>query len=171
MLRRAVLTVLVCVCALVLITGCAKEKPAEQTAKPTSKRVKLHEKRSLKLTAICQEAGVTDKWEINLDASGVISVTHSKGNQASFLGTHTLAQNKSSALWEQVDGIFSGDIKSTGVEGRPGDTKYTLILNDEMAVGIVNLWTADVDKNSNIRAFLDDVSNLVEKYTEIKPGI
>ena len=170
MLRRAVLTVFVCVCALMMITGCAKEKPAEQTAKPTSKRVKLHDKRSLKLTAICQEAGVTDKWEATLDASGIISVTHSKGNQASFLGTHTLAQEKNSALWKQIDGISTEDIESTGVEGQPGDIKYTFILNDEV-VGIVNLWTADVEKNSNIRAFLDDVSDVIEKNTGTKPGL
>ena len=171
MLRKALLAVFVCVCALMLITGCAKEKPVDQTAKPTVKPVKLAQKRNLKLTAISQEVGVTDKWEVNLDVSGKISVTHAKGNQASFLGTYTLKEKKSSALWKQVDGIFSGDIKSTGVEGTAGDTKYTIILNDEAAVGIVNLWTADVDKNANIRAFLDDLSQVIEKNTGTNPGL
>lgn len=170
-MRRAVLAVFVSVCALMMITGCAKEKPVEQTAKPTVKPVRLAQKRNLKLTAISQEVGVTDKWEVNLDVSGKISVTHAKGNQASFLGSYTLAEAKNAALWKQVDGIFSGDIESTGVEGKTGDTKYTFILNDEMAVGIVNLWTADVEKNPNIRAFLDDVSGVIEKNTGSKPGL
>jgi len=107
-------------------------------------------------------------WKIELDTAGKFSITHNVQNKVKEYGTFLLTEEENLDLWELIDTLDIGDMKSSERARIPDEIEYAFTIKDEAQI-YSQILINDARKNDNITTLIDYITILVEEYTGERP--
>jgi len=108
-------------------------------------------------------------WKIELDAEGKFSITHNVQSKVKEYGTFLLTEEENLDMWELIDTLDIGDMRSSERARIPDEIEYAFTLKDEEQIYSRKILINDAPKNDNITTLIDYIIILIEEYTGERP--
>lgn len=109
------------------------------------------------------------EWKVRADEDGNLSVEHQVFGSVTRFGPFQLSQAESALLWKRITDAAFEQRKTTPGPGMPDEPLLGFALSAQKTLFNVQLWASDAFKDIPIIELLDEIGNLIEKYTGKKP--
>lgn len=105
-------------------------------------------------------------WLLQLDAEGVLSITHDLRGELTTYGPFTLSERENSDFWDLVDDAHLEHRDSSTRPGVPDEIMYTFVLSQSDQRHEVEIWANDVQEDTKLAALVEAIEGLIQAHAQ-----
>ncbi|MFZ5879198.1 MAG: hypothetical protein ACOY0R_07500 [Chloroflexota bacterium] len=109
------------------------------------------------------------EWKLHADEAGCLMVEHNVLGAVTKFGPYQLSTDESDHLWGTISGAAFEQRPSSPGPGMPDEAMLGFALSARTALHNVQLWASDAYRDATIVKLVNEIADLIEKYTGQKP--
>lgn len=110
------------------------------------------------------------EWRLRAEESGRLSIEHNVLGAVTDFGSFSLSPAENASLWDRITAAaFEQRFASHRAAAGPHEAMLAFALSAQETLHSVQLWANEALADETIARLIEDVEQLIEKYTGVKP--
>jgi hypothetical protein len=111
------------------------------------------------------------EWRVRAEENGQLSIEHNVPGTVTDFGSFLLSPSETASLWDRITAAaFEGRLASRRA-AIPQEALLAFALSAQGTLHSVQLWANEAFADESIAHLIDDVAQLIEKYTGKRPAL
>jgi hypothetical protein len=120
-------------------------------------------------SAIPYDSDGFGEWRVRAEENGRLTIEHNMLGAVTDFGSFLLSPAENAALWDRIAAAAIEQRTASRPAAGPQEAMLAFALSAQERLHSVQLWANEAFADESIAGLIDDVQQLIEKYTGKKP--
>lgn len=120
-------------------------------------------------SAAAHDTGGFGEWRLRAEESGRLSIEHNVPGAVTDFGSFFLSPAENASLWDRITAAAFEQRLPSHRPAAPQEVLLAFALSAQETLHSVQLWADEALADETIACLIEDVEQLIEKYTGVKP--